>query len=98
MEEHDDRARERVMRHRMLLFISILTIGAAGVCGAADVTPQTQPAIRILPASRGGQDLVGKPMPALRFDRWVNTEGNLPPDLSHSVTLYRWWTDTCPFC
>lgn len=60
--------------------------------------PQTQPAVRTLPASRGGQDLVGKPMPIMTFDRWLNTGGNRPPDLDHSVVLYRWWTDTCPFC
>ena len=58
----------------------------------------TQPAIRTLPASRGGQDLVGKSMPALHLGRWLNTDGNRPPGLRGSVVLYRWWTDGCPFC
>jgi thiol-disulfide isomerase/thioredoxin len=65
---------------------------------AAAALPQTRPAIESLPASRGGQDLLGKPMPVLQFDRWLNTQGNRPPELAHSVTLYRWWTDGCPFC
>ena len=37
-------------------------------------------------------------MPALTFDRWLNTESNKPLDTSGSVTLYRWWTNECPFC
>lgn len=61
-------------------------------------SPQTQPAIETLPAARGGQDLVGTVMPAVRFDRWLNTTGNRPPEGKGAVTLYRWWTDTCPFC
>lgn len=66
-----------------------LTTGGMSVL-AADAEPQVQ----TLPTSRGGQDLLGKPMPKLQFDRWIGKE----PDLSRSVTLYRWWTDTCPFC
>lgn len=61
-------------------------------------SPNTQPAIQTLPVSRGGQDLVGKPMPAVQFDRWLNTPGDRAPELQGAVTLYRWWTDTCPFC
>lgn len=78
-----------------------------GIAGAAmalrgahqiDRSPTTRQTIQSLPASRGGQDLVGKPMPPLRFDRWLNTEKDLAPDLNRSVVLYRWWTDTCPYC
>jgi hypothetical protein len=36
-------------------------------------------------------------MPA-RFDRWLNAESNKPFDTTGSVTLYRWWTNECPFC
>ena len=52
-------------------------------------------AIETLPASRGGQDRIGKKFPKLTFDRWLN-----PPPASPKpkATLYRWWTDTCPFC
>jgi len=49
-----------------------------------------------LPASRGGQDLIGQKMPPLKFDRWIN-----PPEKSiqkPKATLYRWWTDSCPYC
>src|SRR5436853_2953931 len=55
-------------------------------------------AVQTLPESRGGQEVVGKKMPALNFDRWLNTDGNKPLDTAGSLTLYRWWTSECPFC
>lgn len=76
------------------LLICIVSIG--GIVTGAE--PVMQPAVATLPASRGGQDLVGTTFPALSLDRWLNTDGNRQPELSHRVTLYRWWTDTCPFC
>src|SRR5688500_10942552 len=55
--------------------------------------------VETLPASRGGQDVVGKPMPPLEFDRWPNRDGaNGGRDAAGQVTLYRWWTDGCPHC
>src|SRR5688572_26725114 len=54
--------------------------------------------VQTLPESRGGQELVGTKMPALTFDRWLNTESNKPLETKGSVTLYRWWTNECPFC
>ena len=52
--------------------------------------------IETLPASRGGQDLIGTKFPALKVDRWARqgTSNTKKP----SATLYRWWTDTCPWC
>jgi thiol-disulfide isomerase/thioredoxin len=81
-----------------ILTVATLALGAGYLCRAFAAHADAPPGLQILPESRGGQDLVGRPMPTLVFDRWLNTEGNQPPDLSHSVTLYRWWTDTCPFC
>jgi thiol-disulfide isomerase/thioredoxin len=78
------------------LWFLVAMISIGGIVIGAE--PQTQPVMEALPASRGGQDMLGKAFPPLPFDRWLNTEGNHPPDLSHCVTLYRWWTDTCPFC
>ncbi len=58
------------------------------------------PVIETLPPGRGGQDLVGKKFPNLRFDRWLK----VPPELDRpnkkrsKATLYRWWTDTCHYC
>lgn len=89
--------------------MSGLLMGLAVISGAAEVASwtainqvdrscTTHPAIQSLPASRGGQDLVGKPIPPLRFDRWLNTDKDIAPDLNRSVVLYRWWTDTCPYC
>jgi len=47
-----------------------------------------------LPAERGGQDVLGKKMPELEFDRVVAGSARK----KGAVTLYRWWTDTCPYC
>ena len=58
----------------------------------------TCPAVQTLPASRGGQDLVGQPFPTLELSRWLNTPDGKPLDTHHSVTLYRYWTDSCPYC
>jgi len=70
---------------------SLLTV--AGICFLC-----MGDAVQTLPESRGGQELVGKKMPALTFDRWLNTDSNKPLDTTGSVTLYRWWTNECPFC
>lgn len=58
--------------------------------GTAPRRPATQPVIQALPSTRGGQDLIGEAMPPLRFERWINTPGDRPPEFSHSVVLYRW--------
>jgi len=50
-----------------------------------------------IPRSRGGIDVVGTKLSRLQLDHWLNTPGNRPVPAG-SVTLYRWWTDTCPFC
>lgn len=75
----------------------IALVLCAGVL-LAEPTAQTQPSVCALPTSRGGQDLLGRPMPAMSFERWLNTPDSRPPRLEGSVVLYRWWTDTCPYC
>src|SRR5258706_10309352 len=74
----------------MNFYLLMVVLGTCGLW-AAD-------AVQTLPESRGGQELIGTKMPALSFDRWLNTESNKPIDTSGSVTLYRWWTNECPFC
>lgn len=71
--------------------IALLAVVCLAALCLADV-------VKTLPESRGGQELIGKKMPALTFDRWLNTESNKPLDAAGSVTLYRWWTNECPFC
>jgi len=53
--------------------------------------------VETLPAHRGGQDLVGTQMPKLAFDRWLSGK-DAEQSKESGVTLYRWWTNTCPFC
>jgi hypothetical protein len=70
-------------------------VSRAAAIAAAATRPATAPAA--VPRSRGGADLVGTRLPRLQLDHWLNTDGNRPVPTG-SVTLYRWWTDTCPFC
>ena len=46
-----------------------------------------EPAYEILPKERGGQDLIGEQVDPPSFE-----------EFSAPLTLYRWWTDTCPHC
>ena len=60
-----------------------------------------QPAAVALAAAvseRDAQDVVGRKMPALSFERWVNTPGGKALDTGGRVTLYRWWTNGCDHC
>jgi thiol-disulfide isomerase/thioredoxin len=70
---------------------TLLAIGAA-LLVTCSLLAEVQP----LPASRGGQDLIGKPMPDLHF-HWINHDEKADAD-KPAVTLYRWWTESCPFC
>lgn len=92
--------------HAALVFAGLLA-----ACGGPEPpVPTGRRAIETLPASRGGQDLLGLPFPVLEFDGWIDPEADAArSELSahaHAadagapapVTLYRWWTDTCPFC
>jgi thiol-disulfide isomerase/thioredoxin len=74
----------------MKLYFLILILSIVGFCMGD--------AVKTLPESRGGQELVGTKMPELQFDRWLNTESNKTLHTKGSVTLYRWWTNECPFC
>src|SRR3712207_6168809 len=66
--------------------------------GKPDPRDTSRPRVEALPPSRGGQDLIGRPMPPLTFDRWLRTPDNRPLETSGKVTLYRWWTNGCPHC
>jgi hypothetical protein len=84
---------------RALTVRPIAMLRGAMLLAALTLVGCTEPAdrsikIRTLAAARGGQDLVGTPMPELAFDRWVRGA----PREDARATLYRWWTDTCPFC
>jgi thiol-disulfide isomerase/thioredoxin len=92
------------MKIRYLITAISVSAAAAGLYAIhatrADAIKSDQPAasIETLPPARGGQDLLGTKFPDLHFQRWLNTDNNKPAATADSVTLYRWWTDTCPFC
>ena len=78
-----------------------VTMPAATACFTLleeGVALSTSAGVETLPASRGGQDVVGRKMPPLHFDRWLNTQDGQPVETSDGVTLYRWWTDGCEHC
>ena len=46
-----------------------------------------KPRYELLPTHRGGQELIGVKLKEPEFGKF-----------SAPLTLYRWWTDTCPYC
>ena len=81
-----------------LVLIVLAGFGVIVAWARAEKSAATRPAIETLPESRGGQELLGHALPKLEFTRWLNTADHQPLDTAGSVTLYRWWTDTCPYC
>jgi len=55
-------------------------------------TAGDQHAETTMPVPRDGADLIGAALPS-GLERGLDASGNAP-----RVTLYRWWTDKCPFC
>jgi thiol-disulfide isomerase/thioredoxin len=82
------------MARRATIALALLLVTTAAVA-LPSVKPTTQPAA--MPGSRGGRDLVGTQWPDLAFDRWITADGR-PVRNGGSVTLYRWWTNTCAYC
>lgn len=85
---------------KFAIVVSILGAVGMGVFAATRAAPDGPPsttAIETLPAERGGQDAVGKRFPEARFASWLTTE-DAPRPRPGQLTLYRWWTDTCPYC
>lgn len=82
----------RYVRASAVVFLCVICAVSFAAAFAGSRTVET------LPASRGGQDVVGKVMPPLDFERWVNTEGGKPAETKGRVVLYRWWTNECLHC
>ncbi len=45
-----------------------------------------------------GQELIGRPAPALGLQHWLHSPPLEMTDLRGRVVLLRWWTQGCPFC
>src|SRR5437868_2933321 len=73
-----------------LVATGLALTGSVGRVGAKEPTAPTPP------ASRGGQDLVGQAIPPLRL-HWLDPADEKKAK-TPQVTLYRWWTDDCPYC
>jgi thiol-disulfide isomerase/thioredoxin len=84
-----------------LTFVALLVvIGAVAALPLRSAEPDgpAATAVETLPASRGGQDVVGTTLPDLAFDRWLPAAPQSEREARPPVTLYRWWTAGCPFC
>jgi len=97
---------------RLAFLVGALCVLSVGYPVAAEEAngDENDPAVTIetLPKARVGQESVGAAWPKPAFDRLIAVDpdsdapftngqsaqhGDDPP-----VTLYRWWTDGCPFC
>jgi thiol-disulfide isomerase/thioredoxin len=100
----------RYRHHHRLVYLMILLLGVCSVQLAGEEKP-AQTVIQTLPESRGGQDVLGSRLALpLKFDRWLppaakdNDKGKGKdndagkPAKAPRATLYRWWTNGCPFC
>jgi thiol-disulfide isomerase/thioredoxin len=76
--------------------VPLALIAVLALVGAA--TGQEKKTIETLPASRGGQDLVGTKAPRLKLEGWLRETDEQARPKRGAVTLYRWWTDGCPYC
>ncbi len=63
-----------------------------------DEAPIASAPIKTLPVSRGGQDRVGTRFPKLDFDSHLPAQTKTSEAKQVKATLYRWWTNTCPYC
>ncbi|MEE9131319.1 MAG: TlpA disulfide reductase family protein [Phycisphaerales bacterium] len=63
-----------------------------------DESPIASAPIKTLPLSRGGQDRVGTRFPKLDFDSQLRADAEPGDPKEVRATLYRWWTNTCPYC
>ena len=61
-------------------------------------SPIASAPIKTLPTSRGGQDRVGMRFPKLDFDSELRARTDDSDPKQVKATLYRWWTNTCPYC
>ncbi len=84
-----------VMRRLSPLLLVVLSLLTGWL--HAEKTDAPVATIPALPATRGGQDLVGKRMPELRL-HWATPQDKTAADAKPPVTLYRWWTESCPYC
>src|SRR4051812_13451914 len=78
----------------------ILGAGASSLFGEEKGSAPA-PDIKTLPPSRGGQDVLGAKFPdPPKFTRMLMAEDPIqkPDDKPARATLYRWWTNGCPFC
>jgi len=72
------------------IYAAVAAVIAVSFIGASPTT---------VPAPRAGGDVVGKKLDTSGLGQWLNVADGAAAKLqARRVTLYRWWTDGCPFC
>jgi thiol-disulfide isomerase/thioredoxin len=84
--------------HDLSIRISLLCLLATAAAMSPLTRDDADRAVRTLPPERGGQELLGQAWPELSFDAWLGTPDGRPLETEGRLTLYRWWTDGCPYC
>jgi thiol-disulfide isomerase/thioredoxin len=64
--------------------------GLAAIGHAAGRSPADHP--------DSGAGMIGRPAPALAFDRWIGAKPTSLAQLRGKVVLVRWWTEGCHYC
>lgn len=72
----------------VLLGLAALASGARGPAAAEPATHDPD----------SGAEMIGRPAPALGFDRWIGSKPMTLEGLRGKVVLLRWWTEGCRFC
>ena len=68
----------------------VMALGAALLLAAPSAANDDDP--------DSGAEMIGRPAPAFRFDRWIDAPAREPAALRGRVVLVRWWTEGCHYC
>jgi thiol-disulfide isomerase/thioredoxin len=83
------------MLRRATQFAIVLALTNCNSRAESPEAPAPRKVASAVPAA--GDELVGTAIGRLNFDAWLDPSGKSQAE-DPRPTLYRWWTDTCPYC
>jgi len=79
--------------------VMVLLLASFTLAGEPGVTPSQTPARGWwADAAPDGSKRIAAPLSPGAFSRWINTGKENRAIGPGAVTMYRWWTNTCPYC